>query len=470
MRELHPHLFADDEECAVIGCVLLDPGLLSDLDLKPDEFADDFRASVWKSIADLADKHGAIDALTVSNWMRDHAPELVGYQPELLVEYAEGVPSTRHASQYASVVREKALLRRLRDAGGSVVALIEQRATADSTASDEVEQIIYDASRNQGDHARSLELSDLIELRLAEHRHTIEHGRPASMLTHYSDFDQTLGGFRPGEFVVLAARPSMGKTAMGMCLAERVARGRAFGFEPELSRSVLFVSLEMTRDAVADRFLSSVARVNLADLRASRLDADTCVRLARAHDDLRRLPIIVDDSGRRTCGQMRARLRREIKKRGGPDKPGGIGLLVVDYLQLVNSPGRSESRQVEVAKISEALKSTAKELGVCVLCLAQLNRGSDAREDKRPRMSDLRESGAVEQDADVVMLLYREAYYHKSDSPQDISWRRDNLHTLDKAELIIDKNRNGPTGSVSFQWVAEHSRFDNWDQRYSGHY
>jgi replicative DNA helicase len=453
-------------ETAILGSVLIDPMKLSEVDLEPGDFAKTAHQHVWAAMGAVWKSSGDLDAMLVWRELDRLGLSEAAGGPEWLADLAQTVPSSRHAAHYARIVRDAARLRRIADAGEDIAAAARKPDAVADEVADSAESAVYAAGRDRNEAGGSVELGDLIRKRVQEHAHNVEFGKTPGLRTHFADLDGLVGGLQPGEMTVLAARPSMGKTALAMNIAENVARGGMITGNPDASRAVLFVSLEMTRDAVADRLLSSSASIDMASVRSSNLSPKQVSDLERSADVLN-LPLIVDDSGRRTVPQMRARLRREIKRRGGVDQPGGVGLMVVDYLQLVNASGKKENRQVEVSSISSDIKDTAKELGVPVLILAQLNRSADSREDKRPMLSDLRESGAVEQDADMVWLLFREEYYYRSGSDRDKAWKNEHPDEVSKAEVVVAKNRNGPTGFANLHWESSCVRFRDWGKRYS---
>jgi replicative DNA helicase len=256
--------------------------------------------------------------------------------------------------------------------------------------------------------------------------------------THFTDYDSMSGGLHNGELVILAARPSMGKTAFALNVAENVA---LLGHAP-----VLFVSLEMSGIELADRLLCSVARVNGHKLRNGSITQEDRKRLVEKAVEISGAPLYVDDSPSRTVSEIAAVARR-IRQR---EK--ALGLIVVDYLQLIEPDNPKDPRQEQVAKIARRLKGLAREAGVPVLCLAQLNRQAEEGKDHRPRLSHLRESGAIEQDADVVMFVHREEYYHRGDEASQYAGQ---------AEIIIAKQRNGPIGEVELTWEKEFTRFQD---------
>jgi replicative DNA helicase len=263
-----------------------------------------------------------------------------------------------------------------------------------------------------------------------------------------------LSGLQPGELLIIAARPSMGKTAVAMNIAEQIALGGTPwnpGAGPQVPVAVF--SLEMSKASVSLRLLSARSGVNAHELRTGGLDDDTYERVFQAYQELSKAKIFIDDSPSLSVTALRARARRLVRQHD-------VKVIVIDYLQLLTAPAQGkESRQVEVSAISRGIKALARELNVPIICLSQLNRASEQREGNRPRMSDLRESGSIEQDADVIMLLHREEYYHV----QDPSWAEENPDKLGVAELIVAKQRNGPVGVVSLTWDNRTTRFKNHD-------
>jgi replicative DNA helicase len=256
--------------------------------------------------------------------------------------------------------------------------------------------------------------------------------------TGFTNFDEMTGGLHSGELIILAARPSMGKTALAMNIGEHVSINQKL--------PVLFVSLEMSGIELADRMLCSLARVNGHRLRNGTISADDRERLIRKANEISTAPLFVDDSPSRTVSEIAATARR-IKRREGD-----LGMIVIDYLQLIEPDNSRDPRQEQVAKIARRLKGIARELEVPLLCLSQLNRQAEDSKDHRPRLSHLRESGAIEQDADVVMFVHREEYYHRGDERAQFAGQ---------AEIIIAKQRNGPIGDVELTWEADFTRFSD---------
>jgi replicative DNA helicase len=354
-----------------------------------------------------------------------------------IAELLDAVPTAANIEYHARIIRERALLRRLIEASSEIIR--------DSYESGErtVDEILDEAEQRIFQVAQQHERSGFVWIKkiLYPTFEKIEQlqaakGGITGVSTGYYDLDEMTGGFQKGDLVIIAARPSMGKTAFvtGVALQAAIA-----------SRTpVALFSLEMSKEQLVQRMLCSEALVDLGRLMRGRLTDDDYVQLAQAAAHLNTAPVWIDDSGSLNVLEMRAKARR-LKA----DQP-ALGLIIVDYIQLMNSAGKAENRVQEVSAISRGLKALAKELAVPILALSQLSRAPEQRTDHRPQLSDLRESGSIEQDADLVMFLYRPEYYHRDD-PE--------LHG--KAELIIGKQRNGPTGLVNLYFRRECTRFES---------
>ena len=325
-----------------------------------------------------------------------------------------------------------------------------------SSARREPREVIDRAESSVFEIAQQSESSDpqrLAELlQLEWERIEASEGRGITGLSSgFGDLDELLSGFQPGEMAILAARPSMGKTALALNLAEQVAFGGKTPWEDRTGAgvSVGFFSLEMNKSSVVQRLISAYSGVDSHKIRTGMISGDDGRRIVDACGELEKAPLYVDDMPGMTVLQLRARARRMVAQHG-------VQILFIDYLQLLTAPAHArESRQVEVSAISRQIKALARELNVPIVCLAQLNRGAEQRERNRPRMSDLRESGSIEQDADVILLLHREAYYHKDDP----AWMDANQDKVNLSEIIIAKQRNGPTGVVKLTWDDRTTRF-----------
>jgi len=337
---------------------------------------------------------------------------------------------------YAEMVRDTATQRRLLDVGNRIKAMVDQREGETTAMLQDAETLVYGLTQKgvRGDFARAHELviKGIERLTAAEESGTGVTG----VATGFLDLDRIVGGLQPGNVIVVAARPSMGKTALALGIAEHAALSQ--------ERSVAIFSLEMSGDELIQRLLSSTAIVDAGRIRAGRLAPEDWSRIGRAADRLSAARLFIDDSEGVTVGEMRTKTRR-LKSREGLD------LLVVDYIQLMEGGRRmrDENRVQEISTISRGLKMLARDLAVPIICVSQLNRAPDARPDKRPMLSDLRESGAIEQDADLVLMLYRDDYYNDDSEEKGV------------AEVNIAKNRHGPTDRVKLTFRGSYAKFDN---------
>lgn len=449
-------------EMALLGAMIVDPTAVADVlpyVSSSDDFFSDSHGIIFRSILELYEKHQSADLVQLVEAVAKHTViENIG-GPEFLVKLAEDSPTSANAKYYAQIVAAKARLRQLIQTAGTIAYEAHNAGEYDAEG---VRQIIDWAEGEIFKIAERDEKSDpqrLSELLMAEIER-IERADGSKLLglaTGFHDLDDMLSGLKGGEMLILAGRPSMGKTAIALNMAEQIAFG---GHAPDEHTSnpkdhvaVGIFSLEMSKEAVTQRLVSSFTRADSQKLRTGGLTKTELTKVIQKSFILGEAPIIIDDSPALTILGLRARARRMLSQHH-------IRCLVVDYLQLLTAPGLArESRQVEVSAISRGIKALARELNVPIICLAQLNRGSEQREGHRPRMSDLRESGSIEQDADVVMLIHREDYYHRNDP----SWANDpeNEDKVGTAELLVVKQRNGPTGVVKLKWDENITRFEN---------
>ena len=438
-EKLPPH--AIEAEMSLLGSMLLDPQVIGEV-VQVIRGGDDFfkpaHGAVFDSIVELYDKYSRLDLVTLHQLLLDRGvlAEIGG--EDYLAELAMSVPSAAHAEYYARLVRDKAIIRQLIGIAGEIIF--------DAYNSPDAAQEILDTSENRIFHiAERYDTSSFSMLHdlLTETLKFVETDGPTSgILTGFHDYDEMTGGLQNGELTILAARPAMGKTALALNIAEQIASGIVNRGEP---CPVGVFSLEMGKGQLAQRLVSARAGVDVQRLRRNMINREELPRVRDACLELSRLPMLIDDVAAITLLQIRAKARRMKAKHN-------IKAIFVDYLQLISVGHRVESRQIEVSEISRGLKALARELDVPVVCLSQLNRGPENREGHWPRLSDLRESGSIEQDADVVLLLHREDYYHKEDS----DYQPTNI-----AELNIAKQRNGPTGVVKLQWESRTTRFNN---------
>jgi replicative DNA helicase len=439
-EKLPPH--AIEAEAALLGSMILDWRVCGDV-LQTIGGSEDFykpaHAAVYDTLVELYDQNQSIDVVQLNQRLRDkQLLEKVG-GVDYLIELAESVPSASAAQHYAQIVRDKAVLRRLIDASGKILYEAYNADEPASTLLDHAEKTIFDI-RQQG---ASEEASDLGQL-LQETFDRLEQddGRLITGVeTGFFELDEMTNGLQHGEMVIIAARPSMGKTAFVLNMAEQIAANN--------QQPVAVFSLEMGKQQLAQRLLCARSNVDAHKLRRNMLSRDDFAQLSMAVGELSEAPLYIDDTPGLTLLELRAKARRMATQHD-------IQAVLIDYLQLMAAPG-AESRQQEVSNISRGIKALARELNVPVVCLSQLNRQPEGREGHRPRMSDLRESGSIEQDADVVMMLHRESYYHQGDE----EWFQQNPDMANAAEVILTKQRNGPTGTVKLVFDAETTRFHN---------
>ncbi len=432
-----------EAERAVVGSLLLLPEATDEVALlvRPEDFYDDALRRIFGHLIALHEDGQKIDPMLLAQRLKDAGEyELVG-GAAFLLELGQQVSTAAHAEHYARIVRDKAVLRSLIHAGTDIVhEAYEPNVNARSMLS-RAEERVFRILDTKGDR-QVQSLREVLHESLARIDARLQHRHAYGGLeTGLIDFDDLTGGLHNSELVILAARPSMGKTALALNIVEHIAvdeRGPA--------KPVLLVSLEMSSLELGDRLLCSRAQVNSHRLRNGTITADESHKLVQTAADVSRAPLFIDDSPSRNMTEIAAtarRLKRQEK----------LALVVIDYLQLIEPDNPRDPRQEQVARISRRLKGLARELAVPVLCLAQLNRQVEATRDSKPQLSHLRESGAIEQDADVVMFVHREEFYRNSDEERE--------QVKGQADLLIRKQRNGPTGDVKLTWLHEFTRFEN---------
>lgn len=462
-----------DAERSLLGSILLDPMVLTEvveIVSTPEQFYKEAHGTIFSCLLETFEAHQTGDLVQLAESLRAKGVlDQVGGSTYLM-ELAEAVPSAANAPYYAKLIADSCRLRKLIDAAGQIMyEAYTQGGGSPGAAKDVVDQAekrIFDIASEdinaEPDSLKELLMQEMIRIEQSE-------GKAVTGLpTGFDYLDELLSGLQPEEMMILAARPSMGKTAIALNIAEQLAFGGSTPWQHKKDAVPVAVgvfSLEMSRGALTQRLLSSRSGVDSSKLRSGQVTDGEWEKLQRASGELAEAKIIIDDTPGMTVLALRAKARR-MKQRHD------IQCIVIDYLQLLTSPGSArESRQVEVSEISRSIKALARELKVPVICLAQLNRGAEQREGNRPRMSDLRESGSIEQDADVVALLHRESYYHRGDpawDPTNPEFDEDNREKLNMTELIIAKQRNGPTGTVKLVWDSSIVRFKNWDSMHSG--
>ena len=425
-----------EAEESVLGAMLLSPvavGTVSEI-LDVSDFYRESHAKMYRAALALWAKGEPVDAITLVDELDERGElEAVGGQARV-AELAALVPSTSNVEHYARIVKEMSTLRELVRAGQEIQRLGQERPGDVADLVDRAEQIVFDLGQQKisSDFAH-------IEVLLKESFERItqlyeEGAEITGIPSGFRELDLLTSGFQPGNLVILAARPSMGKSALGLCIAANL--GVRHGIP------VALFTLEMSKSEVTQRMMCSEAKVESQRLRTGRLAPDDWPRLTTACDRLMKAPIYVDDTGSTTIMELRAKARR-LKSR----EP-NVGLIVVDYLQLMTSGSTAENRVQEVSQISRALKVLARELEVPILAMSQLSRAVEQRHDKRPLLSDLRESGSLEQDSDLVLFVYRDEYYLGEESDQQ-----------GIAEIILAKHRNGPTGTVKLSFLRRYAKF-----------
>jgi len=445
--KLPPH--SVEAEQSVLGGLLLDANALDKItDLITDE--DFYRKEhrlIYHQIVHLSGQAKAVDVITVAE-----ALEIEGKLDEVgglayLGSLAQNVPTAANVRRYGEIVRERSIMRKLVSVGTDIAASAYNPTGRDAAQLlDEAEAKVFEIAEagskgKQGFVSMPPLLNQVVE-RIETLYGRDDNSDVTGIATGFSDLDRMTSGLQPGDLIIVAGRPSMGKTAFSINIAENIALAEVGKKEP---KPVAIFSMEMGGAQLAMRMLGSVGKLNQHDLRTGRLQDDDWGRLTHAIGKLNDAPIHIDETAALSALEVRARARRLHRTNNG------LSLIVIDYIQLMSSNAgkASENRATEVSEISRALKGLAKELQVPVIALSQLNRGLEQRPNKRPIMSDLRESGAIEQDADLILFIYRDEVYN-SDSPDK-----------GKAEIIIGKQRNGPIGKVELAFRGEYTRFDN---------
>ncbi len=426
-----------ENEVALLGAMLVDNRMIGDV-IQVLNSSEDFykqgHAALYDVLVEMYDRNEPIEMPQLTQRLRDRQilDQVGGI--EYIIELAEACPVATSAPYYAQIVREKSLLRRLIDSAATI--LDEAYSSSEPVAEllDRAEQAIFQLAESRTD-SEATQLQALLQELYAQLE--VQDGRDVSGLaTGYFELDEMTSGLQGGELIIVAARPSMGKTALAINIAEHVA--------VSLRQSVAVFSLEMSKQQLTQRLLCSRSGVDSQRLRRNMLNEQDWEKLQFSVGELSDAPLYIDDTPGLSLLALRAKARRLAARHD-------LQMIVIDYLQLMNAPG-AESRQQEVTKLSMGIKALARELDVPVICLSQLNRGPESREGHRPRMSDLRESGSIEQDADVVMMLHREDYYHRGEP---------DYTDTNVSELILAKQRNGPTGTVKLVFDGQTTRFKN---------
>lgn len=437
VKRVPPHSL--EAEQSVIGSMIMDREAIS-VAMEQVDAGDFYQPDlkvIYECIVDIYNGNKPVDLVTLQTKLQDLGVlEQVGGL-EYLTKLAMSVPTSAHIKNYASIVKEKSVIRRLIKTGQDIVAegYDGKNKLEDvlNSAEERIFNIIQNRKTEEFSSVKSLINSTLDKI-VSAHNNS---GSVTGISSGFLDLDYKTAGLQPADLILIAARPSMGKTAFALNVAQHAA--------VKEGKSTAIFSLEMSKEQLVNRMICSEAMVDAQKVRTGNLEDEEWTKLLKGAAILGDSPIYIDDTPGITVGEMKAKCRKlKLEK--------GLDLIMIDYLQLMSGNGKGDSRQQEISEISRSLKSIAREMGAPVIALSQLSRACEARADHRPMLSDLRESGAIEQDADVVMFLYRDEYYNKESEAKN------------QAELIIAKQRNGPTGTVDLVWMGQFTKFGNLEK------
>ena len=432
-----------EAEQAILGCMLTDKdAVISAIEvLKEEDFYREDNRAIYSAILSLYSRNEPIDIITVKAELVEQGNfERIGGL-EYLAELPERVPTTANVEKYIKIVDEKATLRSLIQTSNELIALGYDESEDVDNIMDMAEKKVFDLSQKKSAKGYSA-LKDVLVGSFAELEKLYnQKGNVTGITTGFIDLDNKTAGLHNSDLIIIAARPAMGKSAFAINLATNAA--------VKANVPVVIFNLEMSKEQVGNRILCSEAMVDSNKIRTGQIEDEDWMKLATTLGELSEAPIYIDDTPGISIMEIRAKCRKlKIEK--------NIGLIVIDYLQLIQGTGkRNASREQEISEISRSLKILAKELDVPVIALSQLSRTAERRDDKRPMLSDLRESGAIEQDADLVIFLYRDDYYNEDTEKKNV------------AEVILAKHRGGSTGTVELAWMPSYTKFANLDRRYS---
>jgi len=431
----------EQAEKAVLGSILIDnKSLVKVADfLKEEDFYNDKNAQVFKAMLDLFNEHSPIDLTTLNAKLSDNKVlEKIG-GISFVASLGEEVPTASHIYEYGTIVKTKSTLRKLIVVGDEIKGYGYQEGEKVDELLDKAEQSLFNVTqaliKNSFTH-----IKDVLTQRYEEFAELHEEKDPdqiKGVRSGFRDLDKIMGGFKPSEMIVIAGRPAMGKTAFSLSMAQNAAL--------KFGKKVAIFSLEMSKEQLVDRMFASLLMVDSWKLKKGMLDDNDFARIGTVMDEMSKADIFIDDSLGNSITELRSKVRRLKMERG-------LDMIIIDYLQLMSIGGYQNNRVQEISEISRNLKQIARELHVPVIALSQLSRAVEARPDKRPQLSDLRESGAIEQDADAVLMLYREEYYDPDTDRKGL------------ADILIRKHRNGPVGRVELIFKAEQTRFYDIDR------
>ncbi|MBM6926159.1 replicative DNA helicase [Pseudoflavonifractor phocaeensis] len=432
-----------EAEQSVLGTILIDASCAPEVieELRPEDFYLRTNREIYETIYSMFNFSLPIDPVTVLEQMRQRGVYHEDSSRDYMFQLMDITPTTANVREYMAIIKDKALLRRIVETSGELTALVQEGTETAQKVLDIAEQRIY--AIREGRAFQGLTHISSVILNVYERLNELAQSDAAvpGLSTGLPDVDMAISGLNKSDLILLAARPGMGKTSFALNML--LHAGKFSG------KTVVFFSLEMSREQLAMRLISGEAFVDNKKLVTGKLGEEDWSKIAAASAALNQTQILIDDNPSLSVADMNAKCRRVDN----------LGLVVIDYLQLMTSAGgpqrSGDNRQQIVSDISRALKIMAKELNVPVVCLSQLSRGPESRQNKRPMLSDLRESGAIEQDADIVMFLYRDDYYNEDSENHNL------------AECIIAKNRHGETGTVELQWLPEYTTFSSIDRRHS---
>lgn len=431
--------FSMPAEQSLLGAILIDPSALNEVatTVKADDFYLEEHKQIYLAMNELFLASREIDVVTLIDRLVTAGVYDKSGGEDYLRTLSEAVPDALNVKDYARIVKDKSVLRQLILAANEISESAYSEQDSVAAVLDHAENLIYQVA--QGRDTQNFRSIQEVLQTFYDSLHLLQENPEAvaGTKTGFSALDQVLAGMGKTDLILVGARPGMGKTSFALNVATNVAR--------QTGKKVCFFSLEMSAEQVVSRMVSSEALVNSYSLRTGKLSTEDWEHLAYAASELAKCKILIDDTSAMTVTAMKAKLRREQD----------LGLVVIDYLGLMQGDKRAENRVQEVSAISRALKIMAKELGVPVICCAQLSRGPESRTDNRPQLSDLRDSGAIEQDADTVIFLYRSEYYKKDDSA---------TNGMSIAEIIVAKNRHGETKTVRMGWNGQYTKFVTIDE------
>lgn len=431
--------YSQEAEQAVIGSIISNAASAPDAIeiLKPSDFYFGDNRMIFDAVIELFNDNSAIDFVTLGNKLaKENRLDAVG-GIDYMKHCASNVPTTKHINYYAGIIREKAILRELIKGSAKITDMAYEGAEDYDKILEKSEQLIFDvAAKHEGS-----DISKIGDVLFTSYQQLIDdsmsQGGITGLDTGFNDLNRCCGGFHGGELILIAGRPGMGKSSFAVNIAEYASISK--------KKTVAIFNLEMPKEQIVSRILCSQALVDSNKMRTGQMEADDWMKIGDVIHRVEVAPMYIDDTASITVSQIRAKCKRLKQTKD-------LALVVIDYLQLMQSSGRTESRQQEISEISRSLKILAKELNIPVIALSQLSRASETRSDKRPILSDLRESGAIEQDADMVLFLYRDDYYNKDTNEANI------------AECNIAKNRSGETRVIKLGWKGQYTKFLNLER------